>query len=111
MERAADNIDKLELKRAKSAGKEKKVRERSKGWEEVNGERVVKKTTNGVNGFAALGGEEEGGEWESRKWGSDEDMDADRDGDGDGVVKEGKVKEADVAAAAAAAAEVEDEML
>jgi len=37
LERAAHTLDKLEVKREKSFGREKKVKERAKGWEEVNG--------------------------------------------------------------------------
>ncbi|KAH9877838.1 hypothetical protein J1614_003055 [Plenodomus biglobosus] len=36
LERAADNMDKLEVKRSKSFVREKKVKERAKGWEDVN---------------------------------------------------------------------------
>jgi hypothetical protein len=79
MERAADNMDKLELKRAKSFGREKKVKERAKGWEEVN---EVKRRK-------AKREKEELDEVERRKgleWVSDEEMDV-----GEGV--EGKVPE------------------
>jgi hypothetical protein len=72
IERAEDVIDKLELKRARSAGKDKKVRERKKGWEEVNGE---KRRTKG-NAFDALDDVEnnEQNERKDRDWISDEDM-------------------------------------
>ncbi|KAF2279946.1 uncharacterized protein EI97DRAFT_358578, partial [Westerdykella ornata] len=71
LERAADNLDKLELKVQKSVAREKNVRERRKGWEEVNGERRDKKQR---NPFEAL----EEGNFESstreREWVSDEEM-------------------------------------
>jgi hypothetical protein len=38
LERGADNMDKLELKRQKSKLREKNVKERAKGWEDINGE-------------------------------------------------------------------------
>jgi hypothetical protein len=38
LERGADNMDKLELKRQKSKLREKSVKERAKGWEDINGE-------------------------------------------------------------------------
>lgn len=66
MERAADNLDKLELKVQKSVSKEKKVKERKKGWEDVNEEKVVKKQN---NAFEALEEQDDG-----REWVSDEEM-------------------------------------
>ncbi|KAA8618895.1 Alb1 domain containing protein [Pyrenophora tritici-repentis] len=42
LERAEDNMEKLEKKRMKSLGKEKKIKERAKGWEDVNGEGLKK---------------------------------------------------------------------
>lgn len=93
MERAADNLDKLELKVAKSVGKEKKIRERRKGWEEVNGGKKEK----GKNAFEALNGEDnDGRRKEEREWVSDEEMD---DGGRDGEVPvqvTGEVKQLDV---------------
>ncbi|KAF2646229.1 hypothetical protein P280DRAFT_368951, partial [Massarina eburnea CBS 473.64] len=47
MGRAEDNMDKLELKRVKSFGKEKKVKERAKAWDEVNETGLNKKKTRG----------------------------------------------------------------
>jgi hypothetical protein len=38
LERGADNMDKLELKRQKSKLREKTVKERAKGWEDINGD-------------------------------------------------------------------------
>ncbi|KAF2198927.1 hypothetical protein GQ43DRAFT_482902 [Delitschia confertaspora ATCC 74209] len=68
MERAADDMDKLEVKVKKSVTKEKTVKERSKAWEDVNGRRKNEKS---VNPFGALE-ESEGGE--GREWVSDEEM-------------------------------------
>lgn len=63
MERAADNMDKLELKVQKSLTKEKKVKERKKGWEDVNEEkRDLKKQK---NAFELLEERNEGREWVS----------------------------------------------
>lgn len=70
MERAADNMDKLELKVARSVGKEKKVNERRKGWEEINGGKKRR------SAFAVLEGEDgEVGKRKEREWVSDEEMD------------------------------------
>jgi hypothetical protein len=66
MERAADNLDKLELKVQKSLTKEKKVRERKKGWEDVNEEKKEKKQK---NAFEALEDQDD-----DREWVSDEEM-------------------------------------
>jgi len=84
MEKGADALDKLEVKVQRSVGNEKKVRERRKGWEEVNDGKKKK------GGFEVLGdGEEDGGK--EREWVSDEEM----DGAADVVVPEvsGEVKE------------------
>lgn len=91
MERAEDVIDKLESKKAKSIGREKKVRERKKGWEEVNGEKKVK-----GNAFDALD-DAENNERKDRDWISDEDMSEVEGGAADSNVAEldisGEVKE------------------
>lgn len=63
-------MDKLQVKRGKSFGKEKLVKDRAKGWEDVNGEGKKKKKA--ANGFDAL---EEDAKKEDREWVSDEDMD------------------------------------
>lgn len=79
-ERAEENLDKLALKVAKSVGREKKVRERRKGWEDVNGEglgrgkKARREKEGGNNAFGALDGEEGEGR-KVREWGVDEDMD------------------------------------
>jgi hypothetical protein len=73
LERAADFLDKREVKVVKSLGKEKNIKERSKGWEDVNGEGITKKKSKKTSGLD----DAEGGEAEQRKereWVSDEDM-------------------------------------
>ncbi|KAF2438369.1 hypothetical protein P171DRAFT_526062 [Karstenula rhodostoma CBS 690.94] len=64
-ERAEENNDKLALKVAKSLGREKKVKERRKGWEDIN--EAKRKKAAKANAFGALGGDDEGegkaGEW------------------------------------------------
>ncbi|KAF1957758.1 hypothetical protein CC80DRAFT_442665 [Byssothecium circinans] len=83
MERAEENMDKLELKRAKSFGKEKKVKQRAKAWDEVNEAGLSrKKSKKGMVGGDAFEGldEEEGLRRGQRKWELDEEME---DGDGD----------------------------
>ena len=75
LERAADNMDKLELKRIKSFGKEKAVKERAKGWEDINGEGGGKKR---VKSVVFEDGEGEGGELKRKKesgWVGEEEMD------------------------------------
>jgi hypothetical protein len=61
MERAADVMDRMELRVQKSVVKEKKVKERSKAWEDVNG--IKKKDRKKANAFEAL--DAEGGDWVS----------------------------------------------
>lgn len=75
LERAADNMDKLELKRVKSFGREKKVKERAKGWEDVNVEGVKKTKTSTKDAL-----EQEAESKEEREWVSDEEMDEDDTG-------------------------------
>ncbi|KAL1606228.1 hypothetical protein SLS60_003630 [Paraconiothyrium brasiliense] len=72
-ERAEENLDKLQHKVAKSVGREKRVRERAKGWDDINEAKVKAKKKK--NAFDALGGEEEGEEKKAREWGGDEAMD------------------------------------
>ncbi|KAH7113814.1 Alb1-domain-containing protein [Dendryphion nanum] len=104
MLRAEDNMEKLAQKVQKSLGKDKKVRERRKGWEEVNGDGVVgkkrKDKDSGANAFGAL---EEDEEDEERKVWLDEDMVDDE--------VEGEVKEVAVAESVPLPAPVEDEIL
>lgn len=72
LERAAANLDKREVKVVKSLGKEKTIKERSKGWEDVNDEpNPKKKKTTAVDD---LEGETEQARKE-REWVSDEEMD------------------------------------
>ena len=104
-------MDKLALKVSKSLGREKKVKERKKGWEDVN--ELKKKKKSGKEGgmFDALGEEEERKE---REWVSDEEMDgADKDGvvDGGEVKADGVELEVAVPTSVPALAEGEDEML
>jgi hypothetical protein len=104
MERAADNLDKLELKVQKSVGKEKKVRERKKGWEDVNGEKRVLQQNQGLNAFEALESQDGG-----REWVSDEEM-PEVEG-AEAPVEGGAVKTLPVAGGAPLPAVEEDEML
>ena len=97
LERAEENMDKLANKRLKSLGKGRKVVERSKGWEDINGEGLKKSRKAGVLEEVEVGRNE-------REWGGDEERD---DDDGEG-------KKADVAVQpvpAPAPAEEVDEML
>lgn len=98
LERAADNMDKLELKRIKSFGKEKKVKERAKGWEDVNGI-SVKKTK-----------KKDGDEKKDSEWVSDEEMDGDEAAPAVGEV-EGEAQTVDTAAASIPLPAAEDELL
>ncbi|KAF2873848.1 Alb1-domain-containing protein, partial [Massariosphaeria phaeospora] len=70
IDKAADTMDKMELKVQRSTGKDKKVRERKKGWEEVNGGKRKK----GKNPFETLDGDEDEADATKREWVSDEDM-------------------------------------
>lgn len=98
LERGAAVLDKRDIKVQKSVMKEKVVKERSKGWEDINGE-SKKKEKKSKNAFAAL--EEDDGltNDKEREWVSDEDMDA---GAGADEVPEpeisGEVKNVEVAA-------------
>lgn len=86
----------MKLKRAKSMGREKKARERRKGWEDINEVKKRKKGANASNAFEALG--EEGLEKRrEREWVSDENMDDEVDGEQvlEGVGRE--VKQLEVA--------------
>jgi hypothetical protein len=87
LERAADVLDKREVKVVKSLGKERNIKERSKGWEDVNGEGTTskkKKKTSGLDD--AVGDETE--QRKEREWASDEDMD-----DTDIAVQAGEAKD------------------
>ncbi|KAF1938493.1 hypothetical protein EJ02DRAFT_383596 [Clathrospora elynae] len=88
LERGEENMDQLELKRMKSVGREKKIKERAKGWEDVNGD-GLKKTKKG-NAFEELEAEEKRGE---KEWVSDAEMDdEDAVAGGSETVAEGEVK-------------------
>ena len=75
MEKAYATQEKFELKVQKSVGKEKKVGERKKGWEDVNTVvgKEIGKGGGKKNPFETL---EEEREKEEREWVSDEEMDA-----------------------------------
>ncbi|KAF2995673.1 hypothetical protein E8E13_002543 [Curvularia kusanoi] len=70
MERAADDMDKWELKKAKSIEKAASIKDRAKMWEDINGESEQKKKK---SAFAVLA--EEGGAAKERVWGGDAVMD------------------------------------
>lgn len=76
VEKAESAVDKLEVKVQKSVGREKKVRERRKGWEEVNvtGKRKGEGKKLGGNAFEALDEERSGWRNGEREWVSDEEM-------------------------------------
>ncbi|KAF1832621.1 hypothetical protein BDW02DRAFT_570807 [Decorospora gaudefroyi] len=85
LERAEENMDKLEKKRLRSVGKEKVVKERAKGWEDVNadGSRKGRKQRNEdvvVDEVVGRG----------REWGGDEDMGDNEAEEQDGM--DGEVK-------------------
>ncbi|RMZ71117.1 ribosome biogenesis alb1 [Pyrenophora seminiperda CCB06] len=84
LERAEDNMDKLEKKRMKSVDKEKKVKERAKGWEDVNGEGVKKSKKE-----HAIEEIETDEKREERGWVSDEEMDEQV---GEAATTDGEVK-------------------
>lgn len=64
LERAADVMDKRQVKVVKSLGKERNIKERSKGWEDVNGDGKKRKKTTGLDD-----------DKNDREWVSDKDMD------------------------------------
>lgn len=115
LERAADNMDKLELKRIKSMGSERKIKERAKGWEDVNGV-SMKKSKKGVNAFEGLDDEETEEQRKEREWVSDEEMDGndltapDAAASSNGEVK-GEGKPTEVIAPAAVPLPVEEDEL
>lgn len=78
-------MDKLEVKRNKSLGRERKVKERAKGWEDVNDDGVKVGRKKGRKEVDV--GLEDAGGW------VDEDMDEVDVGAGvDAVVQDGEVK-------------------
>ncbi|KAH6857718.1 Alb1-domain-containing protein [Alternaria alternata] len=106
LERAEENMDKLEKKRAKSVGKSKKIVERAKGWEDVNGD-GTKKSKKQI-AIEQLEDEEKRKE---REWVSDEDMDVEEETaavEENGEVKgEGKEMDAEISGKVPAPVEVE----
>jgi hypothetical protein len=72
LERAADNLDKMQVKVVKSLGKEKNIKERSKGWEDVNGDGTKKKKKSNVLNESD---DDDADAKKEREWVSDEDMD------------------------------------
>ncbi|KAF9700262.1 hypothetical protein EKO04_001798 [Ascochyta lentis] len=109
MERAADDMDKWELKRAKSITKAASIKERAKLWDDINGESTSRKKS----AFATLA---EGNETEAskkeREWVSDEDMDEAAAAAKEAAVQsEGKPAEAAAPVSAPAAPVQEDELL
>jgi len=111
MERAADDMDKWELKRAKSITKAASIKERAKMWDDINGESVSRKKS----AFATLAEDDETeASKKEREWVSDEEMDeaATKEGAVQGAVQsESKPVEAAVPESAPAAAVEEDELL
>ena len=107
LERAEENMDKLEKKRAKSVGKSKKIVERAKGWEDVNGD-GTKKSKKQI-AIEQLEDEEKRKE---REWVSDEDMDVEEETaavEENGEVKgEGKEMDAEISEKVPAPVEVEE---
>ncbi|EUC49984.1 hypothetical protein COCMIDRAFT_32773 [Bipolaris oryzae ATCC 44560] len=100
LERAEENMDKLANKRLKSAGKGRKVVERAKGWEDINGEGGKKGKK------SVLGDGEEVDVKRGREWVGDEDMD-----EAGEVKDEGKEGDVAVVAQSVAVPEEVDEML
>ena len=105
MLRAEDNMEKLAQKVQKSLGKDRKVRERRKGWEDVNGDGLGKKKKKSGNAFDVLDGDDEHKLEERRDWG-DEEM-----GDGEDSEIQGEVKEAAVPESVPLPEVLDDEIL
>lgn len=72
LERAEENAEKLVQKRLKSLGSGKKIKERAKGWEDVNGASVKKSKKTGASDELDHDIEDKRKE---REWVSDEEMD------------------------------------
>ena len=114
MERAADFMEKMEAKVWKSVGRGKRVRERRKAWDELNGEKTGTKIN---NAFSALESRGDG------EWVSDGEMEAVEETSGDtepipDIAQPDAISEVDVGTVpesvplpAATAAEEEDEIL
>ncbi|KAF2627341.1 hypothetical protein BU25DRAFT_368253 [Macroventuria anomochaeta] len=69
MERAADDMDKWELKKAKSIQKAASIKDRAKVWDDINGDSKGRQKS----AFAALAEEREERE-RVRAWGGEEEM-------------------------------------
>lgn len=87
MERAADDMDKFELKKQKSIEKAGAIKGRAKVWEEVNDESVKGKKGGAKSAFAVLA-EGDGEGRKGVKWVGDEVMDEVKDENKDGAVEE-----------------------
>jgi hypothetical protein len=107
MERAADDMDKWELKKAKSIERAASIKERAKLWDEINGEsKSAKKSA-----FAMLAEHNETEESnKDRDWVSDNDMDDETATKEGAVQSEGKPVQAAAPENATAPVE-EDELL
>jgi hypothetical protein len=105
LERGADNMDKLELKRQKSKLREKNVKERAKGWEDINGEGSKRKK--GAFDALAVEGDDDDDDEEEKAW-VDEEMDEATGKDAEVEVQDTATKQ-DTAVAALPV--VDDELL
>ncbi|KAH8725750.1 Alb1-domain-containing protein [Phaeosphaeriaceae sp. PMI808] len=63
LERAADNLDKMQVRVVKSLGKEQVIKGRSKGWDDVNAEGVGRKKGRKSAGVVEGDEVENEGEW------------------------------------------------
>jgi hypothetical protein len=108
MERAADDMDKWELKKAKSITKAASIKERAKMWDDINGESKSSKKS----AFATLA-ENDANEQGKKDldWVSDDDMDDETAAKQSTAQAEGKTVEAAVPQSAPAAPVEEDELL
>jgi hypothetical protein len=115
LERGADNLDKMQVKVVKSLDKEKNIKDRSKGWEDVNGDGTTKKKKKDTASLDDVPGDADAVESKDREWVSDEDMD-DTAVVAPPALQDGQVKAPSAQAEAPAAADVplpvvEDELL
>jgi hypothetical protein len=115
LERGADNLDKMQVKVVKSLDKEKNIKDRSKGWEDVNGDGTTKKKKKDTASLDDVPGDADAVESKDREWVSDEDMD-DTAVVAPPALQDGQVEAPSAQAEAPAAADVplpvvEDELL
>jgi hypothetical protein len=77
LERAEENMEKLEKKREKSSGREKVIKERAKGWEDVNVSAEAGKNVEGGKKVRkeAVIDQVAAEKRKEREWVSDDDMD------------------------------------